>query len=91
MRRKNNRCADEVNGIDRDDLLNEFQVADFLGLSVSWLRQSRIKQPKWAGPKYMKLDGYHVHYRQSDLEHFLATRNGGPRIVDPADRLAAAT
>ena len=36
------------------DMLNEKQAAEFVGLSVSWLRQSRTKNPSWAGPIFVK-------------------------------------
>lgn len=74
-----------------DELLNEYEAADFLGLSVHWLRMSRLAKPKWAGPKYIKLDGYHVRYDPEDLRDFKASRNGGPRIIDPAERMREAS
>lgn len=79
-----------VNGVDiREYNLTEFEAAKILELSVSWLQKSRQTKPLWAGPRYVLQDGYHIKYRRSDLEHFLATRNGGPKLVDPAKRMAA--
>ena len=71
------------------DLLNEYEAADYLGLSVHWLRQSRLKIPKWPGPVFVKADGYHVKYSCSDLENFLKARASSAFAVDPADRIAA--
>lgn len=80
-----------VNGVDiREYGLSELEAAKFLELSVSWLQKSRQTKPLWVGPKYVVRDGYHIKYRQSDLEHFLATRNGGPKLIDPAERMAKA-
>ena len=68
--------------------LNEFEAADFLGISVSWLRQSRTKNPKWAGPVFIKRDGWRVEYCRRDLIAFLNKRTRSTCVVDPAKRLA---
>lgn len=72
-----------------DERLNEFEAAQFLGISVSWLRQSRTKNPKWAGPTFIKRDGWRVEYRRRDL---IACRNNRTRntcVIHPAKRMRA--
>lgn len=51
-------------------LLNQTEVAEFLGLSEAWLERAR-----WAGdgPRYIKF-GRAVRYKFSDLEKYLANR-----------------
>ena len=71
------------------ETLNEYDAAEFLGISVHWIRQSRTKNPKWAGPIFVKRDGYHVEYRMSDLDKFKADKTRNARVIDPADRMAA--
>lgn len=72
-----------------NERLNEFEAAEFLGISVSWLRQSRTKNPKWAGPTYIKRDGWRVEYRRSDLIACLNKRARDTRVINPAKRMAA--
>jgi len=68
--------------------LNEFEAAEFLGISVSWLRQSRTKNPKWAGPVFIKRDGWRIEYRRRDLVAFHDKRTRSTCVIDPAKRLA---
>lgn len=79
-----------ING-DNSDLLNEYEAAEYLEISVHWLRQSRTKNPKWAGPVFVKRDGYHVGYRRNDLDKVLKKRAKCIRVIDPAVRMAAAS
>ena len=80
-----------INGYDNDNMLNEYEAAEYLEISVHWLRQSRTKNPKWAGPVFVKRDGYHVAYRRKDLDNLLKRRAKSIRVVDPAVRMAAAS
>lgn len=73
-----------------DDRLNEFNAAEFLGISVSWLRQSRLKNPKWPGPIFTKRDGWHVEYRRRDLISFRNKRTASTHVIDPSDSFEAA-
>ena len=82
--------AVKVNGNADEKTINEYEAAEYLGISVHWIRQSRTKNPKWAGPVFVKRDGYHVAYRTSDLDKFLAHKAKSSRVVDPADRFVAA-
>lgn len=67
------------------ELLNEFQAAEFLGLSLSWLRSSRLKKAAWPGPIFVRPDGWHVGYRLTDLIAFKKTRQSRQSgSVDPA-------
>ncbi len=72
-----------------DERLNEFEAAEFLGISVSWLRQSRTKNPKWAGPTFIKRDGWRVEYRQSDLIVCRKNRTSNTCVISPAKRMRA--
>ena len=72
------------------ETLNEFEAAKLLGISVSWLRQSRLRNPKWAGPSFVKRDGWRVEYRRRDLIAFKNKRKAKTVQVNPADRFAAA-
>lgn len=51
-------------------LLNQTEVAEFLGLSEAWLERAR-----WAGngPRYVKF-GRAVRYKFADIEKYLASR-----------------
>lgn len=73
-----------------DAMLNEFEAAEYLGVSVYTVRQMRTKNSKAAGPVFVKPDGYHVAYRQNDLDKFIAKRNKKFVVIDPADWIAAA-
>lgn len=50
-----------------NNILNDFQASQYLNLSRSWLRQSRMRG---TGPKFLKL-GRAVRYRLEDLEAWL--------------------
>lgn len=56
--------------MDANKLLNQAEVAEFLGLSKAWLERAR-----WAGdgPRYIKF-GRAVRYKISDLEKYLSDR-----------------
>ncbi len=56
--------------MDANRLLNQVEVAEFLGLSEAWLERAR-----WAGdgPRYIKF-GRAVRYKSSDIEKYLAKR-----------------
>ena len=70
-------------------LLNEFQAAEYLGLSLSWLRASRLKKAAWPGPIFIRPDGWHVEYRLTDLIAFKKTRQSRQSgSVDPAARFS---
>ena len=73
----------------KSELLNEHEAAEFLGISAGYLRASRTKNPEWAGPKFMKRNGWHVEYLRSDL---VAFRNKSQQrtAYDPADRMRTA-
>ncbi len=72
------------------DLLDEYEAAAILGISIHRLRKSRMRWPTWEGPKFVKLaNEWHVRYRRRDLELFVKNRNAKIRIVDPARRVEA--
>jgi predicted DNA-binding transcriptional regulator AlpA len=56
-----------------EGLLNEFEVASLVGLSVASVRRWRLLRQ---GPKYVKI-GAAVRYRPADLAAWLATRPTG--------------
>lgn len=66
-------------------LLTEKEAAEYLGISAQWLRCSRMNNPSWAGPRFVKISPHVVRYRQRHLDDFLAART-----LDPADRISAA-
>ena len=72
------------------ELLNEAQAAEFLGISMSWLRASRTKNPAWAGPTFIKRDGWKIQYRRSDLVAFRKMRQARTSVVHPAKRIGTA-
>jgi predicted DNA-binding transcriptional regulator AlpA len=57
-----------------DHLLNEFAVAELLGVSVATIRRWRLLQQ---GPKYVKVGASAVRYRPSDLSVWLESRPTG--------------
>lgn len=84
-----------VNGsaiLDPDHSLNEFEAAAYseergYPLTVSRLRASRMRNPTCKGPKFEKVDGWHVIYTPRYLDEFI--KQIERRVFDPADRLAA--
>ena len=54
----------------QDKLLNQKEVAEFLGLSTAWLERAR-----WSGtgPRYVKF-GRAVRYKFLDVESYIAER-----------------
>ena len=61
-------------------LLNEHEVAAYLGVSVAWLQRGR-----WAsyGPRYIRVGGPQgrlIRYRLSDLDDYI-----GQNCVETAD------
>ena len=69
-----------------NDLISEDEAAAYLGISPQWLRCSRMTKPSWAGPRFIKVSKRRVQYSTRHLNEFLAAR-----VVDPADRMAAAS
>ena len=65
--------------------LTTAEAAAYIGVSEQWLRMSRMKNPAWAGPRYVKVSPRIVIYRPRHLDEFLAAR-----VMDPADRFVAA-
>jgi excisionase family DNA binding protein len=51
--------------------LNEKQLAEYLGISVHALRRWRFEG---RGPKFFRLEGRLVRYRQEDVEGWLAAQ-----------------
>ena len=76
--------ADGQTGIIGDDLIDENEAAAMLGISSQWLRCSRMRNPSWAGPRYIKISARRVQYSTRHLNEYLAAR-----VIDPADRFAA--
>ena len=74
---------EQQGGIISDDLIDENQAAEMLGISPQWLRCSRMQNPSWAGPRYVKVSKRHVKYSVRHLNEFFAAR-----VIDPADRMA---
>lgn len=55
-------------------LVDEFEAAAMLGISVKFLRHQRqLNRP----PRYRKLNGTTVRYKLSDLEAYVASQPGG--------------
>ena len=75
-----------MSGKKKSELLNEAQAAEFLGISMSWLRASRTKKPQWVGPKFIKRDGWRIEYQRSDLVKLRKMRRARTRLIDPAAR-----
>ena len=55
-------------------LMNEKQVAEFLGVTVYALRRWRFEK---RGPDFIKLEARLVRYRQEDIEAWLAAQQIG--------------
>ena len=86
----------KVNGtkrLDPDEPLNEQQAQAYaedrhgFHLPVRRLQQSRIG--RCTGPKFRKVDGWHVEYTPRFIDEYIQARL--PRVVDPADRIAASS
>ena len=87
MKQKRDQTADhvglgEAQEVPIQRLLNEKQAAAYLGVSVAWLRQSRMKNPpakSTTGPPFHKF-GKLVRYSIEDLDGWLAEHRVDPRL-----------
>lgn len=52
-------------------LLNEQEAADFLHLESETLKKWRQQR---RGPRYVRLEGRAIRYRQSDLDQYVASQ-----------------
>jgi predicted DNA-binding transcriptional regulator AlpA len=69
-------------------LLNEYQVAAILGVSVATVRRWRLLRQ---GPRYLKI-GAAVRYKHQDLDSWLASRpTGGADICVDASTAGSAS
>jgi len=57
-------------------LLNEFDAAEYIAMSVNTLRRWRLFRK---GPVFLKVGGKSVRYRVTDLQAFLAQGQTAPR------------
>jgi predicted DNA-binding transcriptional regulator AlpA len=62
--------------------LNEHQVAEIMGMSVSSVRRWRLLG---RGPKYVKVGGVAVRYRSSDMEAWLLSQPTGGQDTSQAE------
>ncbi len=86
MRSKATNTKKEMSSVvSRGGGLTTAAAAAYIGVSEQWLRMSRMKNPAWAGPRYVKVSPRIVIYRPRHLDEFLAAR-----VMDPADRFVAA-
>jgi predicted DNA-binding transcriptional regulator AlpA len=70
-RRRRRRAGDEAaNGLAAPPLLHEADAARYIGMSVAFLRQARVRA---RGPAYFRI-GRSVRYRVSDLDAWLSER-----------------
>jgi predicted DNA-binding transcriptional regulator AlpA len=61
-------------------LLNEYQVAELMGVSVATVRRWRLLRQ---GPRYLKIGAVAVRYRPEDLETWLTSRPTGGAEIPP--------
>ncbi len=54
--------------------LDESAAAMYLGVSVSYLRVSRLSNPRADGPPYVRIGLRGVRYLRSDLDAWLTSR-----------------
>ncbi len=86
MRKKERNTEKEKTSlISRGGGLTTAEAAAYIGVSEQWLRMSRMKNPAWPGPRYIKVSPRIIIYRTRHLDEFLAAR-----VEDPADRFVAA-
>ena len=86
MTKKGTNTKKEMSGvISRCGGVTTAEAAACIGVSEQWLRMSRMKNPAWPGPRYVKVSPRIVIYLPRHLDEFLAAR-----VMDPADRYAAA-
>jgi predicted DNA-binding transcriptional regulator AlpA len=84
-RKKQGDSKKNTAALNSEALLNEKEAAEYLGISPQWLRCSRMAEPSWAGPRFVKISSHVVRYRRRHLDEFLAART-----LDPADRMSVA-
>lgn len=54
--------------------LDETSAAMYLGVSVSYLRVSRLARPRADGPPYVRIGQRGVRYLRADLDDWLTSR-----------------
>ncbi len=82
------------NGFDPDEQLTEFEAVEYAEsrgyrLPLGRLRMSRLTNPRSAGPRFLKVDGYHVRYTRQFIDEFIAACK--PCVIDPAERMRKAS
>jgi excisionase family DNA binding protein len=68
----------------RDDLMTRAEAAEYLGMSVSWLRRHT---PARGGPAWRRF-GRRVVYRRADLDAYIDTPQDPPPAPPPPERTA---
>jgi len=69
--------------------LNEFEIADVLGISVATVRRWRLKR---RGPTFVKVAGTLIRYPVEALEEWLAAQpSGGEPLGSPSSQTIGAT
>ena len=66
--------------VELDDLLLPSAAALKIGSSVSKLAKSRMRDPTWVGPPYLKI-GRQVYYRRCELRRWLDDQLVTPRGI----------
>jgi hypothetical protein len=69
-RTASDQAAQAANGLAAPPLLQETDAAGYIGMSVAFLRQARVRA---RGPAYFRI-GRSVRYRLSDLDAWLSER-----------------
>jgi predicted DNA-binding transcriptional regulator AlpA len=62
----------------QEPLLNEYDVARSLGVSVATVRRWRLLN---RGPRFLKI-GVLVKYRRADVEHWINSRPSGGSVTE---------
>ena len=76
----------------RDQELTETEAEEYardrqgFNLTAGRLQQSRVG--RCAGPKYIKMDGFHIRYTPRFIDEYVKANK--PRVIDPAKRIRAA-
>lgn len=53
--------------------MNEKEAAEYVGFSTSYLKKARAEPRNYDAPKFVKINGWTVRYRRSDLDEWIAS------------------
>jgi hypothetical protein len=64
------------------DYMDEKAAAEYLGLSVSWLKKNRLASTRGPKVRVTRISARKLKYKRTDLDAFLDARNAGVEQIE---------